>query len=448
MSPVFAHVPVTHATAQPQPAAVRAANPAPHGWVPYTVRRGDTVGDLAARYRTSNGVVVTKNGLRNGGRLISVGQRLWLPRTPQMAAAEAAKARAAKAQAAARREAAIRASTYVVRPGDTLSEIAAKRGVPLASMLKANRLSTRSTIYPGQRLRVAGPAARATPAVTRRAASTATTGYRVRQGDTLSHVAARTGTPLNTLLRLNRLTRQSIIHPGQRLTVRASAPAARKSPAPRRTTAYTVRAGDTLSHIALRTGTTQAALLKLNGLADANRLSAGQRLRIPVKPPRTAASSNSFAGRTYPDHVVQAAARNRARLSRAAVPSRSATKAMIVATARRHGVDPALALAISWQESGWNQSQVSVANAIGTMQVIPSSGEWASQLAGRRLDLLDTRDNITAGVVIIRALTRSAGSLDQAIAGYYQGLASVQRNGMYPDTKQYVASIKAHRARM
>ena len=121
---------------------------------------------------------------------------------------------------------------------------------------------------------------------------------------------------------------------------------------------------------------------------------------------------------------------------------------MIVATARRHGVDPRLALAISWQESGWNQRQVSVANAIGTMQVIPSSGEWASQMVGRRLNLLNTQDNITAGVAIIRSLTRSAKNLDQAIAGYYQGLYSVQRNGMYTDTKQYVAAIKAHRARM
>ena len=76
---------------------------------------------------------------------------------------------------------------------------------------------------------------------------------------------------------------------------------------------------------------------------------------------------------------------------------------MIRRTALRHGVDPTLALAIGWQESGWNQQAVSVANAIGAMQVIPSSGDWASQLAGRRLDLLDAQDNVTAGVVILRA---------------------------------------------
>ena len=112
---------------------------------------------------------------------------------------------------------------------------------------------------------------------------------------------------------------------------------------------------------------------------------------------------------------------------------------MIIDTASRHGLDPRLALAIAWQESAWSQRQVSVANAIGVMQVIPSSGAWASSLAGRRLDLLDTRDNITAGVVILRSLTRAAATEEQAVAGYYQGLAGVQAHGMYADTKAYVA---------
>ncbi len=89
-----------------------------------------------------------------------------------------------------------------------------------------------------------------------------------------------------------------------------------------------------------------------------------------------------------------------------------------------------------------------MANAIGVMQVIPSSGVWASDMVGRRLNLLNTQDNITAGVVILRSLTRSAKTLDQAIGGYYQGLYSVQKHGMYADTKRYVASVKAHRARM
>ena len=116
---------------------------------------------------------------------------------------------------------------------------------------------------------------------------------------------------------------------------------------------------------------------------------------------------DTFNGVTYPRAVAEAAARNRAILAKRSVPSRTETKALIVATARRHGVDPKLALAIAYQESGWNQRAVSPANAVGVMQVIPDSGRWASDLAGRRLDLLKTQDNITAGVVMLRALGRA-----------------------------------------
>ena len=80
--------------------------------------------------------------------------------------------------------------------------------------------------------------------------------------------------------------------------------------------------------------------------------------------------------------------------------------------------------------------------------VIPSSGLWASELSGHRLNLLNAQDNITAGVVIIRTLTRSARTEREAIAGYYQGLNSVQSNGLYPDTLQYVRSILALKAQM
>ena len=446
MPPVLAHLPATPAATPPQTAIVQKSRPAPHGWTTYVVRSGDTVRDIALRYGTSNAVIVSRNRLPHGGNLLQVGQRLQVPRTAAMARAAAATARAAQARAAAARAAAIRRSTHVVRSGDTLSGIAARRGVSLAALLKANRLGLSSTIYAGQRLRVPGGKGTATPA-RRPAAASPTATYRVRSGDTLGAIALRTRTPLSSLLSMNRLSARSIIHPGQVLRVKGGrASAARAATTTRRS--YTVRSGDTLSAIAVRFGTTQAAIAKASRLRNPHQLLVGQRLSIPVKRSTPRFSSNTFEGRTYPNAVVRAAARNRAYLSSVSVPSRSRTKQMIIDTARRHGVDPRLALAVSWQESGWNQRQVSVANAIGAMQVIPSSGEWASQMAGRRLNLLRTQDNITAGVVILRSLTRSAKTLDQAIAGYYQGLYSVQRHGMYADTKRYVAAIKAHRARM
>jgi soluble lytic murein transglycosylase-like protein len=193
-----------------------------------------------------------------------------------------------------------------------------------------------------------------------------------------------------------------------------------------------------------------ASVLKTNRLGADAVIHVGDRVRIRgaravarAKPAKPAAVPDTFLGVTYPTSVARAAARNRAVLAARDVPSRAEVKALVTQTARRHGVDVRLALAVSFQESGWNQRQVSVANAIGTMQVIPSSGQWASTLVGRRLNLLDAEDNITAGVVILKALTTSAGRVDHAIAGYYQGLASVRSRGMHADTRQYVRSVLA-----
>ena len=69
---------------------------------------------------------------------------------------------------------------------------------------------------------------------------------------------------------------------------------------------------------------------------------------------------------------------------------------------------------------------VSPANAVGVMQVIPSTGEWVSSVSVANSNLLDPQDNVTAGVALLSYLTRNADTLDQAIAGYYQGLVRRQ----------------------
>ncbi|MFW5470109.1 lytic transglycosylase [Knoellia sp. CPCC 206435] len=340
-------------------------------------------------------------------------------------------------------------TSYTVRSGDTLIGLAATfRTTPRALAVK-NGLQDARRLWAGSTIQVPGRAGSTAKAAPRSTARTAGT-HRVRAGETLTSIAARYGTTVPSIAKANGISPRSFIFPDQVLRLssssRASAsPAA--TPAKARGTAYRVRPGDTLLGIAGRHGRTVSAIVKANGLRGTV-IQAGQRLVIPAAAKRKADASNTFFGIRYSDKVVANAARNRAILADRQVPTRSQTKAMIIRTARRHGVDPRLALAIGMQESGWNQRAVSVANAVGIMQVIPSGGEWASSLIGRRLDLLNAQDNVTAGVVMLRALTRAAPSEDIAIAGYYQGLSSVQSRGMYSDTKRYVAGIKALRGRM
>ncbi len=343
-------------------------------------------------------------------------------------------------------------ATYTVRNGDTLWDIASKHSTDVRTLVRANHLSDGGhLIRAGATLRVPGRVGAAKPART----ATTTARYTVRDGDTISHIALRLKVAPATLLRLNHLDARGRIYVGQHLRVpaaaaRAQAKAAAARAVAARWTTYTVRSGDTVSHVALRLGVSQATVLKANHLRATSVIHPGQRLRVPrtATTRATRPASTSFAGRTYPASVLRAAAANRAQLASRAVPGREATRRLIQRTARRYGVDPALALAVGYQESGWNQRQVSVANAIGTMQVIPTSGQWASALVGRRLNLLDAEDNITAGVVILKALTTSSGRLDHAVAGYYQGLASVRGNGMFADTKVYVRNVLALREQL
>jgi N-acetylmuramoyl-L-alanine amidase len=355
---------------------------------------------------------------------------------------------------------------YTVVRGDTISSIAGRHGLDTRAVLKLNNLQANTLIYPGQKIKLTGSEAPApaqpspAPAAPAPASSTGGGTYTVKSGDTLSAIAARHGVKLSDLFSWNGLNMRSVIHPGQQVKVGGSSAAvqpatstpaapAPAAPAPASSGSYTVKAGDTLSAIAAKHGVKLSELLSANNLNMGSVIHPGKKLSIPGASPQPAASTtplvpSTFLGYTYPPAVVASANQNKALLNAAPVPSREQMKAIVADTARRMGVEPSLALAFAYQESGFNQRAVSPANAIGTMQVIPSSGTWASDLVGRKLNLLDPYDNVTAGVAIIRQLLKTSKDADHAIAGYYQGQYSVNKNGMYEDTKSYVASIKAH----
>ncbi len=349
-------------------------------WVHYRIRPGDTVSAIAVRYHTTVQRLVAVNSLPGNGHRIYAGVTIKVPQRRARAA------RPAPSPAHATRTRVLR---HRLRPGETLSHIAARHGHTAAWLARVNGLSNPGLVYAGQVIRVP-------------------TRVRVRRARAASH----------------------------------SATPARGRPARTRVLHHRMRAGETLSHVAARYGHTVRALARANRLRNPGLVYAGQVIRIPtrIRAQRRATAANSFAGRSYPHRVVSSAARNRAHLQRRRVPSRSHVRRLVVATAHRHGVDANLALAVAYQESGFNQRAVSVANAIGVMQVVPSTGRWVSGVYGRRLDLLDARDNIIAGVFLLKML-RAEADLRHAVAGYYQGLGGVRANGMYPDTKRYVASV-------
>jgi soluble lytic murein transglycosylase-like protein len=222
-------------------------------------------------------------------------------------------------------------------------------------------------------------------------------------------------------------------------TAEASAPVAApaESSAPAPLGSYTVRPGDTLGGLAASSGVSVDAMAAMNGLDPAAPLLIGTLLKLP-----TGAPEPPQADAPEPEQTVVPEA----------APEPTATTvgaADIQQVASAHGVSPSLAAAIAWQESGFNNSMVSSANARGVMQVMPGTWTWVQEnLADRPLDPNSATDNVHAGVLYLkRLLNETGGDENSAIAGYYQGLSSVRSRGMYDDTQRYVENVQALRGR-
>lgn len=149
--------------------------------------------------------------------------------------------------------------TYTVQPGDTLSGIAAKFGTTYQILSAINGIGDPNQIWPGQVLKVAGTASQESA-------------YYVQAGDTLSAIANKFGTTVSNLVSINHISNPNVIYVGQKIYVGEATQG--------QSNAYTVQAGDTLSAIASKFGTTWQDLAQKNGLANPNVIYVGQTLTI------------------------------------------------------------------------------------------------------------------------------------------------------------------------
>jgi soluble lytic murein transglycosylase-like protein len=187
-----------------------------------------------------------------------------------------------------------------------------------------------------------------------------------------------------------------------------------------------VRRGENLTLIAQRHGTTVAALARLNRLNPARFLLEGAVLRVP-------AGSAAAAGRT-------------AATSSSASPGE--VRALIDRWAGVYGVDPALARALAWMESGFQTNLTSEADAWGVMQIIPSTWDFVEVvLAGERIPR--TPDgNVRVGMLYLRHLLRQFNGNERlALAGWYQGERAVREHGVYKESKWFAKVVLALRQR-
>lgn len=336
--------------------------------------------------------------------------------------------------------------SITVKAGDTLSQIALDHGTTVERLARANALTNPNRIFPGQQLLLvpeAGPssAGAAVPA------PSVPTIHIVSSGEHLTGIAARYGTTVAALAAANGLTNPSFILPGQRLVVGSSAaPAATPAvapgqaaphaapPAPRPAPVlHTVAAGETLTAIAQHYGTTIAAIANANGLANPSFIRIGTQLSIPQAGAPAPAAAPSAQYTAMPGALRQAVAQRRA------------IGDAVRAEAEAIGLPPALAMAVAWQESGWQSGLTSSAGAVGVMQLLPSTGDWiAAAMLGSPVNVWDQASNIRAGVRLLKHYhDRYGGDRARILAAYYQGQHALETDGIYAVSWPYINAITA-----
>ena len=114
-----------------------------------------------------------------------------------------------------------------------------------------------------------------------------------------------------------------------------------------------------------------------------------------------------------------------------------------------NGLDPYLVAALIRQESEFNAGAVSRADAVGLMQLLPSTGRGLARRDGVKHfnanELLDPDVNIRLGTTDLRqAIGKYGGQIEYALASYNAGDSPVRQwiaTGDYKDVPEWVESI-------
>jgi len=163
-------------------------------WLRIKVGSGDTLSELALRYRTDVASLRQANKLR--GNTIRAGQPLLIP----------------KSAAALENPVADRTSgtKYIVRNGDSLWTIARAHNVSMNKLMRANHVGPKELLRVGQQLVIPGTASASNNVVRK-------VRYGVRRGDSLARIASKFNVSIRDISDWNKLNTTDYLQPGQSL---------------------------------------------------------------------------------------------------------------------------------------------------------------------------------------------------------------------------------------
>lgn len=165
--------------------------------VSYTVKRGDTLSKIASWYGTTVEQIVALNHIQNPN-LIYPGEVLQI----QVTTSDKPNTEPSSTTS----------TTYVVRRGDNLWNIARRYGTTINSIVMLNNIANPNLIYPGQVLLIRRDIR------SNDAHASGSTYYRVGRGDNLTYIANRYHTTVANLVRINQIRNPNLIFPRTDIT--------------------------------------------------------------------------------------------------------------------------------------------------------------------------------------------------------------------------------------
>ncbi len=163
----------------------------------YTIRKGDTLSEIASRYGTTVQELVSINNIANPN-LIYPGETIRVATNSTIHGSET------------RGTGSI---TYTVQRGNTLSQIASTYGVTVNHIVQMNNIQNPNLIYPGEKLRITESSnTNLNPVMQNNY-------YTIQRGDTLSGIARRYGVTVQYLVNLNGIRNPNLIYAGELLKV-------------------------------------------------------------------------------------------------------------------------------------------------------------------------------------------------------------------------------------
>ena len=249
----------------------------------YKVRSGDTLGGIAGKHGVSVTTIRRANGIK--GSNIRAGQTLKIPHITNSTYTASSSSSSSKTRTS-------KPTKYKVRPGDTLGGIAQKHGVRVSALKTANNIKG-STIRKGQTLTIPGSNSSYSTSSRSTSNSSKSVNYKVKRGDTLGVIAQRHGVRATTIRNANNI-KGSTIRVGQILTIpgaKGSYASSNNSSSNGKPSKYKVRSGDTLGGIAEKHGVRLASLKSANNISGSS-IRVGQTLVIPNGNHSSSKSSN------------------------------------------------------------------------------------------------------------------------------------------------------------